>query len=321
MNAKVLKNLNFIKKNDLISAKNVLPFSKFEYEISSLILKNKHLDALVIKKSVDVKKIITSIKKKTYPFSATRLPKVKNPKKETSDILKQFHASYQLDDSFLDLIRQIIMVLKTSTPKGQSAVEISFPDDWSLHKISIAKRTILLGLAQAWTTKEVDEPILWKLSASLKAIAKGSNYAISESLNEICSAGNMEYIRQQESIATFFEEFNNDKSGNIMDNLVISQSVYQSLLNDGWKPDRYELENFPVTFEMFLDFMAKKGFTRIKDIGDQLEIDLKNSTENYRYRGTPFLSKDDLKKIKIIAPGWQYKGQLIIRPKANEISS
>ncbi|PJB29049.1 hypothetical protein CO110_07895 [Candidatus Desantisbacteria bacterium CG_4_9_14_3_um_filter_40_11] len=324
MNAKVLKNLDLIKKNDFIFAKNILPFSKLEYEISALILENKNLGVFVSTSAVGIKKLLASIKGRTYPFRALpapRLPKSKKPKKEASDIFKQFHATYKLDATFSDHVTQIIMDLKTYTPNGQSVVEISFPDTWSLHKISLAKRTILLGLAQAWTKDETDEPILRKLSKSLKVIAQGSNYAVSESLNQICLAGNLEYVRQQESITTFFKDLNDDKSGNILDNLVISQSVYQSLLNDGWKPDRYELENFPVTFEMFLDFMIKKGFTSVKDIGDQLEIDLNSSIENYRYRGTPFLSKDDLKKAKIIAPGWQYKGKLIIRPKVSEISS
>lgn len=324
MNAKVLINLEHIKKNDFVFAKNILPFSKLEYEISALILENKNLGVFVSTSSVDIKKLLASIKGRTYPFRALpapRPPKSKKPKKEYSDIFKQFCATYKLDATFSDHVTQIIIDLKTYTPNGQAVVEISLPDTWSLHKISLAKRTILLGLAQAWTKKETDEPILWKLSTSLKAIAKGSNYAISESLNQICLAGNLEFIRQQESVATFFKEFNEDKSGNILDNLIISQSAYESLISGGWKPDHWELENLPITFEMFIEFMTKKGFTRVKNIGDHMEIGLKNANEDYRYLGNSFLSKDDLKKVKIIAPGWQYKGQLIIRPKVTEFSS
>jgi len=113
---------------------------------------------------------------------------------------------------------------------------------------------------------------------------------------------------------------NDDKSGNVLDNLLLSQITYNSMLDDGWKPDRWEVENLPMSIGMLLDFLEKKGFRQINTVGDVLEINLQDATEKYRYRGSPFLSPNDLKKVKVVIPGWEFKDTLIIRPKVSEVS-
>ena len=72
--------------------------------------------------------------------------------------------------------------------------------------------------------------------------------------------------------------------------------------------------------ELFLDFLQKNGYVQEKEVGEEFVISLEEALKQYRYNGTPFIDNTDNKKVRVLAPGWSYRGELIIQPKVREIS-
>jgi hypothetical protein len=330
MNANLLKNLDALITQDKAFSQQSYSASKVENQLANLLLDGKltEIESKAGSIFLEMQETLATIETGRYPFRpglAKRIPiQIKRilKKKLLVNVTQQLQDIYGLDEIFSVLAMQLSPEIKTAVASGKSLSPVSFPKDWPFHKVILAKRTVLLDLSRAWAKEETDEPILWKISTSLRTIVGCSFHAVSEAFAQICLAASApQNTDSKDSISSFFLELNDDKAGNVLDNLVLSQSTYQTMLDEGWKPDRWEIENLPMSIGMFLDFMSKNGFNRVKNIGDIAEINLKDSIENYRYRGSPFLTSDELKKVKVIVPGWENKGELIIRPKVNEISA
>jgi hypothetical protein len=270
---------------------------------------------------------VQSIQTDQYPLRPGFLKRlsviwqVAQRKKRSPELSAKLLELYGLDDGFVDLVRQKSQALAAAIQAQQSLAEISFPKDWAFHKLTLARRSILVVLANAWKEENYEEPIFWKISAVLNDLAGSSPFLISEIFSEIILEAGGKHRSKRNELNTFFVGLNDDKAGAILDNLILSQATYQSLLNEGWQPDRWEVENLPMSIGMFLDFMSREGFAQVGHVDEVIEIGLADATEIYRYRGSPFGSPDDQKKVKVTAPGWERNGELIIRSKVSEISS
>ena len=73
-----------------------------------------------------------------------------------------------------------------------------------------------------------------------------------------------------------------------------------------------------MTVELFLDYLKKAGFSQIMNVGEEISINGEEVLHLYRYNGSPFIEKKDCKKVKVLAPGWSYRGETIIQPKVRE---
>lgn len=329
MNSNLLQSLDALVAQDLPVSRQSFPILQVESKLAALLLDEKlpEVELFVDDAFVETQETLAAVETGSYPFRPGFSKRITSQimrlqkKKLLAAIIQKLQDVYGLDEAFSDMVKQFSAEIKTAVDAEKSAAAPAFPNDWLFPKIALTKRAILLDLSRAWTQENVDEPILWKISTSLQAIVGCSFYAVSEAFAQLYLAANVtQNAGSKDSIASFFVALNDDKAGNVLDNLVVSQAAYQTLLDEGWQPDRWEIENLPMTIGMFLDFISKNGFNRVENIGDVLEINLQAATENYRYRGSPFLSADDLKKVKVTVPGWEISGELVIRPKVSEIS-
>lgn len=330
MNISLLQSLEALIAQDQPVSRYSLPISQVESQLAALLLEDNlsEMESFVDGAFVDVQETLAATETGCYPFRINFFKRIPfqimrlQKKKLLTGFVRRLQAVYGLDEEFSGLVKQSSAGINAAVVSGKVLAAPEFPEDWRFPEITLAKRAILLNLSRAWAPENTDEPILWKVSASLHSISGCSFYAISAAFAQTCLAASVpQNAGSKDTISSFFVELNDDKAGNILDNLLLSQATYQSLLDEGWQPDRWEVENLPMSIGMLLDFMAKNGFNQVELIGNVLEINLKTATENYRYRGSPFLSADDLKKVKVTVPGWEMNGELVIRPKVTEISS
>jgi hypothetical protein len=123
-----------------------------------------------------------------------------------------------------------------------------------------------------------------------------------------------------DTLQDFIVRANADEHGNLLDNLVLADKTYMDLRSEGWEPDRWEIENAPMTISLLLEFLRGEELTPKHIIDARLEISLREAQENYRYSGSPFEASADSKTVTVQAPGWEYRGKQLIRPKVREIS-
>ncbi len=257
----------------------------------------------------------------TSPEKKITTVQIAQRKKRSPDISAKLLTLYGVNKKFIELVQENTQIMAEAAQTQRSSQDVSFPTNWTFHTLTLAKRSILIALATAWKKENCEEPIFWKISSVLAEISTGSAFLVAEAFSEIKFVTGAGTRTAENQLDEFFVNLNDDKAGNILDNIVISQITYQSLLAEGWQPDRWEAENLPMSIDMFLGFLSKEGFAQVRQIGEVIEIGLADATEIYRYRGSPFASSDDQKKVKVTAPGWEHNGKLIIRSKVSEISS
>ncbi len=206
--------------------------------------------------------------------------------------------------------------------KPDHSQDISVIDFGScMFNTDIALRYLLLEISRRWKRENCEEPIFWKISDCLQDIAlRSSGKTLVHTTGILIVFGQQKEISAHEKypIDRFLIEANEEKNGSILDNLIISMQAYNSLMESGWQPDEFEIENLQMTVDLFLQYLEKKGYSPVEQIGNELMISLDESLKNFRYTGSPFISKTDQKQVHIVAPGWKIKDRLIIRPKVRE---
>lgn len=329
MSSSLLETLESLQKRSGAYAQLGLRISTVETHLAKMALDGNltEFPNVVEEMFIPALEVIQSIQTEQYPLRPGLIKRmsvtwqVAQRKKRSPELSAKLLELYGLDDGFVDLVRQKSQALAAAIQTQQPLAEMSFPKDWAFHTLTLARRSILIALANAWKEENYEEPIFWKISAVLNDLAVGSPFLVSEAFSEINLEAGGKHRSQQNELNAFFVGLNDDKAGAILDNLILSQATYQSLLDEGWQPDRWEVENLPMSIGMFLDFMSREGFAQVGHVDDVIEIGLADATEIYRYRGSPFGSPDDQKKVKVTAPGWERNGELIIRSKVSEISS
>ncbi len=129
-------------------------------------------------------------------------------------------------------------------------------------------------------------------------------------------AGNLEIETQHKAIIDLFKQMNSPEYGNLLDNVAQTEKQIKDLKAKGWEPPP-EAENSTMTIRMYHNFLKKCGITPMVDIGCELQINLAQS-ENYDYEGSEFKDGKEIKKVKVYAPGWTYRKDIISRPKVRE---
>jgi len=119
-------------------------------------------------------------------------------------------------------------------------------------------------------------------------------------------------------LTDFFAKLNSEKYGCILDELLQVRKGAEAL-----KKSDYEL---PLEINGML-IMVKKLIQFVKDSHIEPVMKLHSirqviaaDIEFCNYEGTPFSSKDEVKTVKVISPGWIYRDKeiQIARPKVKE---
>ena len=257
-----------------------------------------------------------------YRRSILQILKLKIRKPAVEISIQEILDLYQLDQEFLDYIRLMIQAIDAlvQLKPFQGVIDV-YKFQSNQAKMRLARRTILQGLVECWDEDHCSEPILWKSREKLSEIISSRNETVlCETIDRIALTGfSCQSAQGKDTLKEFLVQANDEKNKMLIDNLVLCKQTYNSLLDSGWEPDRWELENLPMTSELFLDFLQKTGVAYEKEIGEEFILNLDDALKRYRYAGTPYLENDDTKKVRVLAPGWIYRGELIIQPKVREI--
>jgi len=125
-------------------------------------------------------------------------------------------------------------------------------------------------------------------------------------------------ISKGKELADFFALLNSEKYGCILDELLVVRRGIDEL-----RKNNYEL---PVEINVLL-IMIKKLIQFVRD--SHIEPIMKVNTikevkaadvEFCNYEGSPFVTMDEVKKVRVVSPGWIYKDKelQISRPKVKE---
>jgi hypothetical protein len=230
-------------------------------------------------------------------------------------------AVYQINDEFVGLVAQAVNDLDQMHQYCELGRLTWMQTGGLAQSRALFGRSVFLGLRALWNEEESGEPILWRISKVLESIAEnGSHLAITEALGWFTALGLVKLTGEAkaDTLRDFLVQANDDANGNLLDNLILAERTYHDLVVEGWKPDRWEIENLPMTVGLYLRFMVQMGVEQTEQIGRRLQITLREAQETYRYSGSPFASSDERKEVVVQTPGWTYQGELIVRPKVRE---
>jgi hypothetical protein len=339
MRTEVLESLERIVRDDKALVLPPKPMRRVEYQLASAVTEcldgkdwsaDKAIERLLGSCRTELPLAITlSRQRNLCKVSAIRMllawfvGKVSVSDLRQHDRAGQIIAAYQVDSAFVNQVAQAISDLDLIYEHHNPGELAWMWADRLPQSRALFGRSVFLGLRALWNKDESDEPILWKVSEVLETIAKNGSYlGTAEALAQLIAAGLLglaEDVRV-DALRDFVTQANEDANRNLLDNLVIAERSYRDLTASGWRPDHWELENLPVTVDLYLRFMAQAGVEQTEEIGHRLQITLDEAMAAYRYVGSPFTSPDELKQVVVQAPGWTYRGEMVVRPRVREVA-
>lgn len=122
-----------------------------------------------------------------------------------------------------------------------------------------------------------------------------------------------------EQIRDFFVSLNSAKYGNFLDKIPLTEE----LLKDIRKNERdfeipQEVKRVLMFIKSVIKFIKDQGITPIKEMNTVFEGTAEDIAE-MDYVGEEFID-DEVKKLKVIAPGYKYKDLIISIPKVEEVN-
>ena len=112
-----------------------------------------------------------------------------------------------------------------------------------------------------------------------------------------------------------FRRMNSNDMENMLDQFAVSSENLRKLESEGFEIPP-EMNSCAICVDMFMRTIASLGIERTHNIGDTLTIGFEES-EDYDYTGSYF-GDDERKTVRVHAPGWTYKGEIISQPKVYE---
>jgi len=133
---------------------------------------------------------------------------------------------------------------------------------------------------------------------------------------------NISLFREEEkklAVSNFFQSLNCSQYGYLLDQMAYSEKQLQMLKEKGYQfPE--EVESIPLTIRMFMRFLKEYGIFPIETGDSEREISL-DACQNCDYSGSPFLTEDEKKNVRIVSSGWKIGDILISKPRVEETSS
>ena len=124
----------------------------------------------------------------------------------------------------------------------------------------------------------------------------------------------------QNEMIDFFSGLNSEKYGRILDELLNIRSGIQQLRkqNIALPP---EISGLFIFINNFSKFVKDNEITPIMKIGSVHEMTF-SDIESCDYEGSPYVKTDDVKRVKVLSPGWFYKNKeiQIARPRLRELA-
>lgn len=120
-------------------------------------------------------------------------------------------------------------------------------------------------------------------------------------------------------MADFFTKLNSEKYGCILDELLSIRKGVNSLKRSHFELPP-EISGLLIMTQQLTQFVRDNSINPIMRLNQELDVRFKD-IEAYDYEGTPFLDNDEVKHVRVVAPGWIYaeKDLQIARPRLKEV--
>lgn len=150
---------------------------------------------------------------------------------------------------------------------------------------------------------------------------KKSLQFIQKSLNELSE--NLEEETQNmvaEQIKEFFVSLNSAKYGNFLDKIPLTEELLRSIRKNEIEAEiPQEIKRVLMFIKSVIKFVKDQGITPIDEVNRVFEGTAEEIAE-MDYVGEEFID-DEVKKMRVIAPGYKYKNLIISIPKVEEVKA
>lgn len=150
---------------------------------------------------------------------------------------------------------------------------------------------------------------------------KKSLQFIQKSLNELSE--NLEKETQNmvaEQIKEFFVSLNSAKYGNFLDKIPLTEELLRSIRKNEIETEiPQEIKRVLMFIKLVIKFVKDQGITPIDEVNRVFEGTAEEIAE-MDYVGEEFID-DEVKKMRVIAPGYKYKNLIISIPKVEEVKA
>ena len=119
-------------------------------------------------------------------------------------------------------------------------------------------------------------------------------------------------------LADFFAKLNSEKYGCILDELLVVRKGVNELRKNNFKLP-IEINGLLIMVKKLIQFVRDSHIEPIMKI-DSIQEVAASDVEFCNYEGTPFITPEEKKTVKVVSPGWVYKDKelQISRPKVKE---
>lgn len=122
---------------------------------------------------------------------------------------------------------------------------------------------------------------------------------------------------EREMKIKIFQSFNSVQSNNTLDNFHIAKQLMQKLKEENWEPNHPDLNDLLYVINLFDEFLQSQKVFPIHNAGEIIDLSFENAI-NYDYQGSDYISNQDVKKVKVKAPGWRIDNIVICKPTVIE---
>ena len=124
----------------------------------------------------------------------------------------------------------------------------------------------------------------------------------------------------QDDLVEFFSRLNSEKYGCILDEVLNARNGVRQLRKKNIQLPP-EIGGLFILIEKFAQFIRDSEINPIMKPGSTQEMRL-DEVESCDYEGSPFLGTTEVKRVKVLSPGWVYKNKdvQISRPRLKEVT-
>ena len=161
-------------------------------------------------------------------------------------------------------------------------------------------------------SKEPESPAISLMLNDMKSALENEKNKTERYRRELEKARN---DSEKNALVRIFRRMNSDDMENILDQFAVSSENLKKLESDGFEIPP-ELNSCAICVDMFMRALDSLGIKPTRNIGETLTIGFDESGD-YDYTGS-FFGDDELKTVRVHAPGWTFKGEIISQPKVYE---
>lgn len=270
-----------------------LEFNK-KYEEYTSERENPNLDDVVLRRFIPLGIVISLVRNQANPLE------LENSEKSTTKNLRPFHARYIISDFKYEMgcLLGLRKRRKDTTELIDSFKQMVEDSTEVEEEVEETLESVKLERDQYKSSLRLIQRSLDELSEKLK-----------EETQNLAS----------EQIRDFFVSLNSAKYGNFLDRIPLTEDLLTNIRKNEKDYDiPQEVKRVLIFIKSVIKFIKDQGITPIEEINKVFEGTAEDIAE-MDYVGEEFID-DEIKKLRVIAPGYKYKDLIISIPKVEEVN-